>query len=97
MPNNPAMSQYLKVLKPVVWNNHPSMVGCPYNVCPTRDNTLMVDNMASKQILKPTSNFIVCPTWTLGKVQDQFLLDFKYLQTLMESKLPVPSFVSLIQ
>ena len=71
------------------------MVNCPYDVRPTRDNTLMVDDNVSKNILNPTSNFIVCPTWTVGKVQDHFMLDLiKYLQTLVGSGLPVPLFVS---
>ena len=71
------------------------MVGCPYDVHPTGDNTLMVEDGASKNILNLTSNFIVCPTWTVGKVQDRFLLDLiKYLQTLVGSRLHVPQFLS---
>ena len=94
-PNNPAVNQFLKVLKPVVWDQRPTMVGCPYDVRPTRDNTLMVDDSASKNILNPTSNFIVCPTWTVEKVRDRFLLDLlKYIQTLVGSGLPVPQFLS---
>ena len=46
-PNNPYVNQYLKVLKPFVWDQRSSMVSCPYDVRPTRDNTLMVDNTAS--------------------------------------------------
>ena len=90
-PNNPAVNQYLKVLKPIVWDHLPTMVGCSYDVRPTCDNTLMVDDNASKNILNPTSNFIVCPTWMVGKVQDRFLLNLiKYLQTLVRSGLPMP-------
>ena len=56
------------------------MVGCPYNIHPTRDNMLMVDNITSNNILNPTSNFIVCLTCTIGKVQERFLLYLiKYL------------------
>jgi hypothetical protein len=93
-PGNPAVNQYLKVLKPVIWDQRPSMVGVPYTVRPARENTLMVDDSASKNILNPTSNFIVCPSWTAGKIQDRFLLDLlKYLQTLWGSGLPVPDYV----
>ena len=67
------------------------MVGYLYDVHPTCDNTLMVDDNASKNILNPTFNFIICPTWTVGKVQDRFLLDLiKYLQMLVGGGLPVP-------
>ena len=94
-PGNTHVNQYLKVLKPIFWDQRPSMVGCPYDLRPSRDNTLMVDDSPSKNILNPTSNFIVCPTWTVGKVQDRFLLDLiKYLQALVGSSLPVPNFVS---
>jgi hypothetical protein len=93
-PNNPAVSQYLKVLKPIVWDQRPTMVGCPYDVRPTRANSFMVDDSASKNFLNPASNFIVCPTWTIEKVQDRFLLELnKYLQALTTSGLPVPKFV----
>lgn len=78
--NNQVVNQYLKVLKPIVWDSRPSMVGCPYNVRPTCDSTFMVDDIASKNILNLTSNFIVCLMWTFRKVQDHFLLDLlKYL------------------
>jgi hypothetical protein len=71
------------------------MGGCPSDVRPTRDNTLMVDDIASKNILNPTSNFIVCPTWTVGKVQGRFLLDLiTCLQTLVGNGLPVLQFLS---
>jgi hypothetical protein len=71
------------------------MVGCPYNVHPTLNNTLMMDDNAFKNILNPTSNFIVCPTWTVGKVQDRLLLDLiEYLQALVGNGLPVPQFLS---
>ena len=71
------------------------MVGCPYDVRPTCDNTLMVDDNASKNILNPTSNFIVCPTWAVEKVRDRFLFDLiKYPQTLVGSGLLVPLFLS---
>jgi hypothetical protein len=69
-PNNPASPQYLKVLRLVLWDHRPSLIGVPYDVCPTRENTLMVDDNAAKNILNPTANLIVCPTWTIEKVQD---------------------------
>ena len=93
-PNNSAVNQYLKVLKPIFWDQRPSMVGVPYNLRPTRENTFMVDDSPSKNILNPTSNFIVCPTWTIEKVQDRFLITLsRYLQTLAGSSHPVPIFV----
>ena len=56
---------------------------------------LMVDDSASINILNPTFNFIVYPTWTVGQVQHRFLLDpTKYLQMLVRSGLPVPQFLS---
>ena len=52
----------------------------PYDIRPTRKTTLMVDDGTAKNVLNPTANFIVCPTWTIEKVQDKFLLDLsKYL------------------
>ena len=93
-PNNPASPQYLKVLKPIFWDQRPSLIGVPYDVRPTRENTLMVDDSAAKNMLNPTANFIVCPTWTVEKVRDRFLLDLsKYLQALWGSGLPVNNFV----
>jgi hypothetical protein len=93
-PNNPVVNQYLKVLKPILWDQRPSMVGVPYDLRPTRENTFMVDDSKAKNVLNPTSNFIVCPTWTVGKVQDRFLLDLvKYLQALWGSGFTVPEFV----
>ena len=72
MPNKLSVNQYLKVSKQIIWDRRPFMTGYPYDVCPTCDNTLMVDDIASKKILNPPSNFIVCPTWMVGKVQDRF-------------------------
>ena len=72
--NDPALNQYLKVFKPIIWDRHPFMVGYPYDVHPIHDNTLMVDDSAFKNILNPTSNFIVCPTWMVKKVQDHFFV-----------------------
>ena len=93
-PNNRAINQYLKVLKPIYWDQCPSFIGCPYDVRPTRENTFMVDNNASKNILNPTSNFIVCPTWTDEKVQDRILLDLTaYLQVLWSCGLPMNQFI----
>ena len=71
-PNNPACPQYLKVLRLVLWDRWSSLIGVPYDVCPTRKNTLMVDDSAAKNVLNPPANFIVCPTWTIEKVQDKF-------------------------
>ena len=71
------------------------MVGYPYDIRRTYDNTLMVDDNAFKSILNLTSNFIVCPMWTVRKVQDRFLLNLiKYLQTLVGSGVPMPLFLS---
>ena len=93
-PNNPASPQYLKVLKPIFWDQRPSLIGVPYNIRPTRKNTFMMDDNTSKNILNPRANFIVCPTWTVEKVWDQFLLDLsKYLQTLWGNGLPINNFV----
>jgi hypothetical protein len=74
-PNNPASPQYLKVLRLLLWDQRPSLIGVPYDVRPTRENTLMVDDSAAKNVLNPIANFIVCPTWTIEKVRDKFLLD----------------------
>jgi hypothetical protein len=89
-PNNLASPQYLKVFWLLLWDQRPSLIGVPYDVRPTRENTLMVDDNVAKNILNPTANFIVCPTWTIEKVQDKFLLDLnKYLQALTGSGLDV--------
>lgn len=61
------------------------MVSCPYELSPTYENTLMIDDNPSKNILNPTSNFLVCLTWTVGKV--------KYFQDLLVSGVPAPNFV----
>lgn len=37
------------------------MIGCSYDLRFTRDNNLMVEDIPSKNILKPTSNYIVHP------------------------------------
>ena len=90
-PNNPTLNQYLKVLKPIVLDWHPFMVGCPYDVRPTRDNTMIVDDNASKNVLNLTSIFTICFTSVVGKVQDRFCLNLvKYLQMLMGSRLLMP-------
>lgn len=82
-PNNLASFQYLKVLKPIFWDQRPSLIGVPYDVRPICENALMVDNIDFKNILNRTAKFIVYPTWMVEKVQDQFLLDLtKYLQVL---------------
>ena len=47
-PNNLAVNQYLKVLKLIFCDQRPSMVGRPYDVRPTRDNMLMMDDNAFK-------------------------------------------------
>lgn len=74
----------------------PTMIGYPYNLWMTRDNTLLMDDNPSKKILKTTSNYIVCPTWTVGKVQDGFLMDLvKCFQALVGSGFPVPQYISL--
>ena len=49
-PNNTASPQYLKVLKPILWDQRLSLLGVPYDVRPIRNNTLMVDDNASKNI-----------------------------------------------
>ena len=67
--NNPASPQHRKVMKPILWDEGPSLINVPYDVRPTHENTLMVDDNASKIILNPTANFIVCPTWTVEKVR----------------------------
>lgn len=70
------------------------MVGCPYDLCPTHENTLMVDGNLSKNILISTFNFIVCPMWTVGKVHDHFLFNIvKYFQELVGSSLANPQIV----
>ena len=93
-PNNPASLQYLKVLKPIFWDQCPSLIGVPYDIHPTRENALMVEDNTSKNILNPTVNFKVCPTWTVEKVRDRFLLDLStYMHALWNSRLPVNHFV----
>jgi hypothetical protein len=59
--NNPVVNQFLND-NPILWDQRPTMIGYPYDFRPTRDNTLMVDDNPSKNILNPTSNYIVCPT-----------------------------------
>lgn len=93
-PNNPSVPQYLKVMRLALWDQRPSLIGVPYDVRPTRENTLMVDDSAAKNVLNPTANFIVCPSWTIEKVQDSFLLDLaQYLLNLTSSSLDVNYYV----
>ena len=67
------------------------MIGSPYDLRPICDNTLMVDDNLSMNILNPTSNYMVCPMWM---VDDQFLIDLvRYFQVLIGSGLPIPHFV----
>jgi hypothetical protein len=61
-PNNPVSPQYLKILRLALWDQRPSLIGIPYDVRPTRENTLMVDDSAAKNVMNPTANFIVCLT-----------------------------------
>jgi len=90
----PQVNQFLKVLKPILWDQRPAMIGCPYDLRPARANTLMVDDTPSKNILNPNSNYVVCPTWTVGKVHDRFLIDLGlYLEALVRSRLSVPEFI----
>jgi hypothetical protein len=91
---NPTVNQYLKVLKPIFGDQHPTMIRCSYNIWATRDNTPMMDDNASKNIMNPTSNYIVYPTWTVRKVEDQFVIDLeRYCQGLVGSGLPIPQFI----
>jgi hypothetical protein len=47
----------------------------------------MVDN-------NPTSNYIVCPTWTVGKVHDWFFINLgRYFHALVGSGVFVPQFI----
>lgn len=71
------------------------MIDCPYNLCPTHENTFMINENPSKNMFNLASNFIVCPIWMVQKVQDHFLLDLvKYFQDLMGSGIFAPNFVS---
>ena len=48
-----------------------------------------------KENFEHDHQFIVCPTWIDGKVQDRFLLNLiKYIQALGESRRTVPHFLS---
>lgn len=94
-PRNPTINQYLKVLEPVFGTNTPPLIDVPNNLRHACDNTLMVDNNTVKNISNPTSNYIVCPTWIFGTVQNRLLMDLhRYLQVLVGSGLPVPQFLS---
>lgn len=80
--------------KTIFWNQRCSMVGCSYDLKPTCENTLMVDDNASRNILNPTSNYIVCPTWMVKKIQNQLLLELnRYLQAFVA---PSPNLFVLI-
>jgi hypothetical protein len=95
-PNNPTSPQYLKILRLALWDQRPSLIGVPYDVRPTRANTLMVDDSAAKNVLNPPANFIVCPTWTIEKVRDNFLVDLaRYLVELTGSESDVQSYLRL--
>ena len=93
-PNNPIINQFLKVLKPIFWDQCPTMIGPPYDLRPIPYNTLVVDDNLSMNILNPTSNYMVCPMWMVEKIHDQFLIDLiRYFQVLIGSGLPIPHFV----
>jgi hypothetical protein len=49
------------LLSPIFWDQRPTMIGCPYGLWPTHDNLF-------KNNVNPTFNYIVCPTWVVGKV-----------------------------
>ena len=57
-------------MKPIFWDQRTSFINVPYQISPTRENTLMVDDNAANTILNPTANVIVCPSWTVEKVRD---------------------------
>ena len=84
----------LEGVKPIFLDQRPTVIGCPYDLWPIRDNTLMVDNNPFKNILNLTSNYIVCSMWTVGKVQDLFLIDLgRYVHVFVGSGLPIPQFL----
>ena len=39
-----AFNQYLQVLRPIFWDQHSTMTKCTYDLRPTGDNNLMVNN-----------------------------------------------------
>lgn len=93
-PNNPNSPQYLKPMKPVFWTQRPSLMKVPYTLRTTPANTLMVDDSPAKTFLNPTGNVLICPSWTVEKVRDRFLIDLaKYLRALTDSNKPVYEFV----
>ena len=93
-PNNPKSPQFLKPLKPIFWDQRPALLDVPYSIRPTPRNLLMIDDSPAKTFLNPTANVIVCPSWTIDKPRDRFLLDLaKYMQALCGSTLPVNEYV----
>ena len=66
----------------------------PYQIRTTPGNTLMVDDNPAKTFLNPTGNVIICPSWTVEKVRDRFLIDLsKYLRAFTDNSKPVNEFV----
>lgn len=94
-PTTLVINQYLKVLKPILGDQFPTMIGYPYDLRPTRANILLVDDNPSKNILNPTFNCIMCPMRMIGKVQEWILMDLvRYFQVIVGSRLQIiPQFV----
>ena len=56
----------------------------------------MLENIPSNNILNPASNYIVCPTWTILKAKDQYLMNiFKYFQAFVRNMFFGPHYVSV--
>ena len=52
-PNNPMSPQYLKFMKPILWDQWPPLMNVPYILKTTPGNTLMVDDNSAKTFLTP--------------------------------------------
>ena len=93
-PNNPKSPQYLKVMKPIFWDQRPTLMNVPYTLKTTPGNTLMVDDSPAKTFLNPRGNVIICPSWSIEKVRDRFLSELAtYLRALTNSSKPVNEYV----
>ena len=69
------------------------MIGCPYDLRPSCENTLMVDNNPSKNILNLISNYIVCPMGMVRRSTINFHGPCQILLGAQWEQVPIPQYV----
>ena len=92
-PNKPAVSQYFKVLKPILWDQHPRWSAVPM---PHPSQHAHCGRQRFQKHSEPDLQLHGLPYVDGREGPRPFFLDLlKYLQAFMGSGMPVPKFVSL--